>query len=238
VRATDMNGIIQLTFFNKKGLSVNCYLVEEANGFILIDTTIPGCSKEILDAALKRNKPIIGIALTHIHHDHVGSLDELKQILPEVPVYISERESRLLSGDMSLLVDEPDTPIRGMIPNGIKTKADYLLKDGDRIGSLLSIEAPGHTPGSMAFLDTRNNTLIAGDAFQTEGEVAVSGYVCATFPFPALGTWNKEISIKSARKLRGFSPSLLAAGHGEMVENPLSLIDQAIFKAENSLTIE
>ena len=34
---------------------------------------------------------------------------------------------------------------------------------------------PGHTPGSMSFLDIRNKALIVGDAFQTRGGTAVSG---------------------------------------------------------------
>jgi hypothetical protein len=44
-----------------------------------------------------------------------------------------------------------------------------LLRPGDRVGSLEVVGAPGHTPGHVAFLDTRDRTLIAGDVFTTLG---------------------------------------------------------------------
>ena len=86
------------------------------------------------------------------------------------------------------------------------------MGDGDRVGSLLAIMTPGHTPGSMSFLDVRNKALIVGDAFQTRGGMAVSGQIKFWFPFPAMATWSKEISLQSAQKLSEYEPSLLAEG--------------------------
>ncbi|GJM82733.1 hypothetical protein HMSSN139_52290 [Paenibacillus sp. HMSSN-139] len=94
------------------------------------------------------------------------------------------------------------------------SRADVTFTDGERIGSLLAVAAPGHTPGSFALLDTRSGALIAGDAFQTRAGIAVSGTVRPLFPFPALATWHKETALASARKLAGLKPSLLAVGHG------------------------
>jgi glyoxylase-like metal-dependent hydrolase (beta-lactamase superfamily II) len=58
-----------------------------------------------------------------------------------------------------------------------------------RLGSLRVIAAPGHTPDQIAFLDERDGTLIAGDAFQTAAGTAVAGVTRWLFPFPALATW-------------------------------------------------
>ena len=94
-------------------------------------------------------------------------------------------------GDHTLDPDESDTPIRGIIPKNLKTRADVFLQD-DRIGRY-GLAVPGHTPGSMAFLDIRNKALdCRWDAFQTEGGIAVSGQLRPSFPFPAMGTWNKQ----------------------------------------------
>jgi glyoxylase-like metal-dependent hydrolase (beta-lactamase superfamily II) len=87
----------------------------------------------------------------------------------------------------------------------------------------------------MAFLDTRNNALIAGDTFQTRGGIAVSGQIRPWFPFPAMATWNKQAALESARKLRGYHPSLLAVGHGRMLRQPGAAIDRAIAEAEQNL---
>lgn len=167
--------------------------------------------------------------------DHVGALDTLKQKLPQVPVMISRRDARLLKGDSGLEQGEPQLPIRGGIPKGIQTKPDDLLRDGDRIGSLQVVSAPGHTPGLSAFLDVRSQALIAGDAFQTRGGIAVAGHVKLWFPFPALGTWNKVEALASARKLKNLHPAFLATGHGDVLHDPVEAMDQAIHNAEISL---
>ncbi len=226
--------IFQVTFL-PRFFPVNCYLVEEDDGLTLIDAALSYSSKGILRAAGMIGKPIVRIVLTHLHVDHVGALDALKQALPDVPVYISRRESRLLDGDFSLDPDEPDTPIQGGVPKTLKTRADVLLQEGDRIGSLMAVAAPGHSPGSFAYLDTRNRALIAGDAFQTRGGIAVAGQIRPLFPFPAMGTWDKRMSLESARKLREIRPSLLAVGHGRMLEQPGTAIDRAIAAAERNL---
>jgi glyoxylase-like metal-dependent hydrolase (beta-lactamase superfamily II) len=225
--------IYQVTFL-PRFFPVNCYLVEEDDGLTLVDAALPYSSKGILLAAGKIGKPITRIVLTHAHEDHVGALDTLKQTLPDVPVHISVRDARLMAGDRTLDPGEPDTPIRGGVPKHLKTRADVLLRDGDRIGSLLAVAAPGHTPGSMAFLDTRNHALIAGDAFQTRGGIAVTGHIRPLFPFPAMATWNKQASLESACKLREFGPTLLAVGHGPMLKQPGTEIDRAIAEAKRN----
>ncbi|MCM3067272.1 MULTISPECIES: MBL fold metallo-hydrolase [Priestia] len=223
--------LYQLTFL-PRFFPVNCYLVEEDDSLTLIDAALPYSAKKILKAAKKINKPITRILLTHAHDDHVGALDKIKQLLPDVPVHISSRDARLMSGDITLDPNEPDTPIRGGVPKNLKTRADILLQNGDQIGSLIAIAAPGHTPGSMAYFDTRSRTLIAGDAFQTRGGMAVTGQLRPLFPFPAMATWNKETALQSAHKLLEYNPSLLAVGHGKMLKQPEKAITHAITKAK------
>ncbi|WP_047152729.1 MBL fold metallo-hydrolase [Aneurinibacillus tyrosinisolvens] len=225
--------VYQLTFL-PRFFPVNCYLVEEEHELTLIDAALPYSAKGILQAAARIGKPITRIVLTHAHDDHVGALDALKQTLPDVPVLISRRDARIMNGDRTLDPNEPDTPIRGGVPKKMKTRPDILLEEGDRIGSLLAVSAPGHTPGSMAFLDTRTNAFIVGDAFQTRGGVAIAGQLRPLFPFPAFGTWSKQVALESARKLREYNPSLLAAGHGHMLLQPGAAIQRVIAEAEQS----
>src|SRR3954451_3005245 len=92
---------------------VNAYLVREDDGLTLIDTLIPRSAKTVLDAAAEAGAPIVRIALTHAHGDHIGSLDDLAARLSGAEVSISARDARLLAGDKSLDPGEPVDKLRG-----------------------------------------------------------------------------------------------------------------------------
>jgi glyoxylase-like metal-dependent hydrolase (beta-lactamase superfamily II) len=217
--------------------SMNCYLIREEDGFTLIDTVMSGQARAIIQAAQKLGLPIARIVLTHAHVDHVGSLDELHQALPAVPVLISERDARFLTGDKSLDPDEPQTQLRGGYPV-CQTTPTLLLHAGERVGSLEVVATPGHTPGHLAFFDTRDRALIAGDAFQTLGGVAVSGTIKPLFPLPALATWNKDLALSSAQALLKLQPSVLAVGHGPVLKAPEQKMERAIHVMERHLARE
>ncbi|MGF7050222.1 glyoxylase-like metal-dependent hydrolase (beta-lactamase superfamily II) [Paenibacillus sp. DS2015] len=234
MKSTTIQKVHQLSFLPRL-FPINVYLVEEDDGLTLIDTGMPFSKNGILKAASKLGKPIVRIVLTHAHGDHVGALDTLKVALPDSKVYISRRDNALLSGNTELEAHEPQTKIRGSVPTHIVTKPDYLLEDLDRIGSLQAIASPGHTPGHMAFIDTRSDILIAGDALQTRGGLAVSGHMNPLFPFPALATWNKETALESAKRLLLLNPTWLAVGHGLVMQNPSQAMDLAITKAQAAL---
>jgi glyoxylase-like metal-dependent hydrolase (beta-lactamase superfamily II) len=212
---------------------INCYLVREDDGLTLIDALLPGSADGILQAAQEAGAPIRRIVLTHAHMDHVGAVDDLYQRLPDAELLVSARSARFLRGDMSLDPDEPQAKLRGGYRTCETTPA-FELNEGDTIGSLQVIAAPGHTPGQIALLDARDQTLIAGDALSTQGGVTVSGKIVWLFPLPAFATWHKPSALDTARKLRELEPSRLATGHGPVVENPLPKMDRAIQAAARS----
>jgi glyoxylase-like metal-dependent hydrolase (beta-lactamase superfamily II) len=214
-----------VTRVNRLGF-VNCYLVQEDDGLTLVDTMIPGSAKRILAAAEGLGAPIVRIALTHAHGDHIGSLDALAAALPEAEVLISTRDARLLAKDMALEPGE-DGKLRGGYP-GAETKPTRTLEPGDRVGSLEVVASPGHTPGHVSFLDTRDRTLISGDAYTTLGGVRTTAKPSFPFPLAALSTWDRERELASAKALRALDPSRLAPGHGKVVEAPGTAMDAAI----------
>lgn len=207
---------------------VNAYLVAENDGFTLVDTGLSGTDRAILAAAQRLGRPIVRIVLTHAHGDHIGSLDRLAARLPQAEVLISARDARLLARDLTPEPGEPaGAKFRGSYA-GASTVPTRTIAAGDRIGSLEAIAAPGHTPGQMAFLDTRDRTLLAGDAYSTMFGVATAARGRAAFPLVAMATWHHPTALETARALRALDPRRLAAGHGRIVDQPAEAMDAAI----------
>jgi len=208
---------------------VNAYLVREDDGLTLIDTMLPRSAGKILDAARELGVPIVRIALTHAHQDHVGSLDALREELQHAEVLVTARDARFLRGEQDLLPGERGK-LRGSYPT-VKTRTTREISPGERIGSLEVVAARGHTPGHVAFLDTRDRTLYCGDAYSTLGGVATTAKPNPKFPLPGLATWDRATALESARALRALDPGRLAPGHGKVVESPADAMDAAIARA-------
>ncbi|HEY7632168.1 MAG TPA: MBL fold metallo-hydrolase [Thermoleophilaceae bacterium] len=219
--------LVKITRFG----AVNAYLVREDDGFTLVDTLIRGSANDLLEAARQQGGEIKRIALTHAHGDHVGSVDALTEQLSGVEVLISTRDARFLTGDKTLDASEQHGKARGGYVK-IETRPTRTLEGGERLLSLQVIPTPGHTPGHVAFLDTRDRTLIAGDAYTTLGGVATTGQYNWRFPLATTASWHRPTAVQSGRELRGLDPSRLAVGHGPVVENPTAAMDSALVKAQ------
>jgi len=206
--------------------AINCFLVREDDGFTLVDTNLSGTAPEILAVAGRLDAPIRRILLTHAHIDHVGSLDALLERLSDVEFLAGSREARLLARDFSFDPGEPNNKLFGFPP--VRSRPSRLLADGDRVGSLQTVFCPGHTPGHMAFLDTRDGTLIAGDAFTNQVKLLAAGTFKIYWPFAALFAWDRVASAVSAGKLRDLKPARLAVGHGKTIVSPVTEMDKAV----------
>jgi glyoxylase-like metal-dependent hydrolase (beta-lactamase superfamily II) len=209
---------------------VNAYLVREDDGFTLVDTTLGGAADALIAAARSAGGPIRRVALTHGHGDHVGSLDALKERLGDaIEVLMPEVDARIHAGE---------TVVEGKVPGSwpkLRTAPNFLLTEGDRVGSLEVVATPGHSPGHVAFRDTRDGTVLAGDVFTTYGGAAVSNHFYVRFPLAAMATWDKAKDLESARTLRALEPSLLTVGHGPALRDPRAAMDEAIARAARRL---
>lgn len=55
-------------------LKTNCYIISKGNDCLIID---PGAEKDKIISKVG-NLNVIGIIITHYHHDHIGALKEIK----------------------------------------------------------------------------------------------------------------------------------------------------------------
>ncbi|MEQ8673188.1 MAG: MBL fold metallo-hydrolase [Aggregatilineales bacterium] len=219
---------------------VNSYLVRESDGLTLVDTGMFSANA-ILSAAKANGGEIKRIIITHAHADHVGSLDALMKHIHGVEIITSAQSARFMAGDMTLTTEQKGAEATGGKLRGSYQKVDAkptsMVNHGDTIGSLEVHFSPGHTPDHIALIDTRDKTLIAGDAYVVKGGIVVSGTLKWLFPFPALATWHKPTALKSAIYLRDLNPSRLAVGHGKVLENPVSQMTLAIAEAQSEVNV-
>lgn len=107
---------------------------------LLFDT---GFGKSSLIELIKKySAQPIEVAITHGHVDHVSGLKEFGSC------WISEKDSKLL-------------------PEGIEAR---IIKEGDKLScggyNFEVVEIPGHTDGSVVFLDKKKKVMIGGDSIQ------------------------------------------------------------------------
>ncbi|AFQ42972.1 MBL fold metallo-hydrolase [Desulfosporosinus meridiei] len=150
-------------------MGANCYLFScaESKNAVVIDPGADG--KRIYRWILEKGLKVEYILLTHGHIDHIGAVDELRELLGNVKVGIHE-------GDAGMLTDGKKNLSSYFGPGLTLKKADLLLSDGQELmigkEQLKVIATPGHSPGSVCFLCSdgliSGDTLFAGSIGRTD----------------------------------------------------------------------
>ena len=87
-----------------------------------------------------------------------------------------------------------------------------LLEDGDRVGPFEVVATPGHAPDHLAFV--ADGVAFTGDAVLGEGSVFVVGQLAEY--------------LDGLQRLRGYELSLIAPGHGPVVDDPDAKLSEYI----------
>lgn len=145
---------------------VNTYFIYNNKDVIFVD---PGYDFHLLQKELEDNdikKPdSVNIFITHGHYDHIYAVDDFIDNYSEnkLRIYIHKDEVKLLTHS------ELNGSIREKKKCRIFRAKKYLvtLSDGDIINvcnrTFRIIHTPGHTPGSIFYVDDENKIVFAGD---------------------------------------------------------------------------
>ena len=158
--------------------SVNCYLIDTGEGFILIDSGGSN-AREILMQELEKAGCQPGslrlIILTHGDFDHTGNAATLRSLFNTKIAMHPADAGMVQQGDMFYSRKKPNFLIRKLIPlftgfrKSDRFEPDVLLDaqfDFSRYGLHAKIiELPGHSKGSIGIL-TSNGSFFCGDQFE------------------------------------------------------------------------
>ncbi len=129
----------------------NCFLLsDEKDSAVLIDCSMP--IEKIKEALENEGVELKAVFLTHGHHDHVESLNDVKKEFPNAEIYLSKED--VLQFDIEGTIDYQNE----VFSIG---KMDFNI-----------LKTPGHTPGCVCIIVEdymfSGDTLFAGTIGRTD----------------------------------------------------------------------
>jgi hydroxyacylglutathione hydrolase len=186
----------------------------------LIDPGLAGKAKYKMGSIKKMGielKDIRRVIMTHTHFDHIGSLSEIREKIPEAELWIHTLEAAPIeSGDERTvygmeMFQQMCQMQYGIKPGAFTFRVDRKLEGGETIEiggmSWEVIHIPGHSMGSIALYDKPKKILIPGD-------VVYADYAIGRFDL--YGADGRELK-KSLLRLAELEVETLLPGHNRIV---------------------
>jgi glyoxylase-like metal-dependent hydrolase (beta-lactamase superfamily II) len=175
---------------------------------------------------------LAGVAVTHIHLDHAGGVGDVARAFPAATVYVHGKGARHLV-DPTRLVDSAARVYGGLLDSLYgrldPTPAEriHVLEDGEeiRLGPdrvLTTVDSPGHAKHHLALHDSDSGILFAGDAVGVR--LPDAGVLRPSTPPP---DFDLDQALHSLGRFAERRPSGLALAHYGLVDEPISLLEEA-----------
>lgn len=198
-----------------------CYYLDLFNGGILIDAGNHNKHHHLQSVLLAHEhdiRDIRYIILTHTHHDHVGSLADIKKIA-DAKVFVHKAEAAFLKKGRTPLPKGTLFWTKMMVRIGTLARVgsypvvepDFEITDELRLGEfdidLKIISTPGHTAGSMSVILNDDIAFVGDTMFNIRHETVYPPF--ANNQAELLSSWNRLL----ATPCRLFYP-----GHGRTIK--------------------
>lgn len=197
--------------------NVNCYIVENGDNAVLVDTSQIKYREKILSACKPYNIRLI--VLTHGHFDHSQNAAYLSEKL-NAPIAMHKDDFKLIPDNMTQALYAHTflgkivlfASIKGFNKDKFpEFKPLFFLKDGDSLESYgipaKIIGLAGHTNGSIG-IDIEEKYFIVGDALMN-----------MFYPTVSMLYHNKSKMLESAEKISNIGERTIFFGHGKPKHN-------------------
>jgi glyoxylase-like metal-dependent hydrolase (beta-lactamase superfamily II) len=177
----------------------NCYLIG-GDEVVVIDPASPYEGEQaLLDRVLEKRK-VREIWLTHLHRDHVGGANHLRERLGVRVV-----AHPVTAKDLQSVVEVDRTFVEN----------ERLELDGKPGWSLQVLHTPGHARGHVCIFEERNGALVTGDLLAGLGTVVIDP------PEGHMATY-----LESLRRMQALPVTALFPAHGPVMANAKAKIQE------------
>ena len=154
------------------------------------------------------------LALTHVHPDHQGCAKLICDEL-DVPLACHEADVDAMEGRRPVRAsDALQARLFARLWEGPSRKVDRVLREGDEVGELRVVHAPGHAPGEVIFFRDSDRVAICGDVIRN---ITYLSLRTALAEPPAHLTPDPAENRRSIRRLADLEPATILPGHGPAV---------------------
>ena len=202
---------------------VSIWVVEKDNNYFLIDSGLAKLLPRMAEYVVRNfydKESISGVFLTHGHSDHIGGIQRLKTLLPDLPIVINSKEIPFISGEKPYPGREKLEPI-------IFEKQNFILLETLEANELLekagltAIYSPGHSPGHTCYYHADDNLLIGGDLLTTNRVGVLSA------PMKEYTADMPEALETAHSVLKEYNQAILSVAHGGEVKNAFQEMEKS-----------
>lgn len=230
---------------NEFGLDV-MFLLRGEQRALLIDTGSGIFGLKELVEKLRRGLPLT-VALTHGHVDHAGGIRQFDEVYvhpadADMASCVTKEERSGYAETIQAMsngvfaYDARNLPEFGEVPAFRELHENQVFDLGGRRVSV--IETPGHTPGSVSFIDDKSRILFSGDACNPNLLLAFPGKSSALHPTGKVSTALRSLRNMEAHAAefeRNYNGHVGYAGWVDCMAQPDSVLPDCIACCEGIL---
>lgn len=200
--------VFQIALVPRDG--INAYLI----GDVVVDAGLASSAKKIVKAV--EGREVRALTLTHAHVDHVGGARRLVDAL-ELPLWASAGDAQDVRSGEPTLPASRVKPLMAFTSGFDGVDVARELREGDEVAAgFVVVEAPGHSPGQIAYWRAADRVLITGDVFTNMNLLTTA--VGLHLP-PDLLTVDPARNRESARTVAALEPAVVGFGHGPVLRD-------------------